>query len=41
MNTATEVIAKVQIVRVLALMGSSFGPYACEWSLTSISKKEL
>jgi hypothetical protein len=25
MNTATEVIAKVHIVRVLALMGSSFG----------------
>ena len=31
MNTATEVIAKVHIVRVLALMGSSFGSsYACE-----------
>jgi len=31
MNTATEVIAKVHIVRDLALMGSSFGSaYACE-----------
>src|SRR6266536_3494128 len=40
MKTATEVIAKVQIVRVLALMGSSFESYACEWSLTSESKKE-